>query len=44
VPWPPLVKFVVLLVASTALLLASYALLVRHTVVGRLLNGPRTRG
>jgi hypothetical protein len=44
VPWPPLVKFVVLLVASTALLLASYALLVRHTAVGRLLNGPRARG
>jgi glucan biosynthesis protein C len=43
VPWPPLAKLVVLLTGSTALLLASYALLVRHTVLGRLLNGPRAR-
>jgi hypothetical protein len=42
-PWPPFVKFVVLLAVSTALLLASYRWGVRDTVVGRLLNGPRTR-
>ena len=42
-PWPSVVKFVVLLAVSTALLLASYQWGVRDTVVGRLLNGPRTR-
>jgi len=41
VHWPPVVKFAVLLGASTALLLASYALLVRRSALGRLLNGPR---
>jgi peptidoglycan/LPS O-acetylase OafA/YrhL len=42
-PWPPVVKFAVLLAASTALLLASYRWGVRDTVVGRLLHGPRPR-
>lgn len=42
-PWPPVVKFAVLLAAATALLLASYRWGVRDTVVGRLLHGPRPR-
>ncbi len=40
-PWPPLVKFVVLVVGSTALLLASYQWCVRRTWIGVLLNGRR---
>jgi len=40
-PWPPLVKFVVLVVGSTVLLLASYEWCVRRTWIGVLLNGRR---
>ena len=42
-PWPPVVKFALVLAASTGLLLASYDLFVRYTFIGRVLNGPRTR-
>jgi peptidoglycan/LPS O-acetylase OafA/YrhL len=41
VDWPPPVKFLVLVVGSTALLLASYEWCVRRTWVGVLLNGAR---
>lgn len=40
---PAPVKFAGLLVVSTAVLLASYQWGVRYTIIGRLLNGPRTR-
>jgi glucans biosynthesis protein C len=39
--WPALVKFGVVLVIGFGLMFASYELLVRHTFVGRLLNGRR---
>lgn len=42
-PWPAPVKFVVLVAASTALLLASYRWGVRDSAIGRLLHGPRRR-
>ena len=39
--WPALVKFGVVLGIGFALMFASYELLVRHTFLGRLLNGRR---
>lgn len=43
-PLPAVVKFVLIIAASTAVLLLSYQLLIRYTWVGSMLNGPRTRG
>ena len=42
-PLPGLAKFGLLVVGSTAILLASYEWGVRYTFVGARLNGPRTR-
>ena len=42
-PLPALVDFVVMCVAVTALLLVTYRYVVRYTVIGRLLNGRRSR-
>lgn len=39
----PLLKFLILTLATTALLLLSYRSLIRHTPIGTLLNGRRTR-
>lgn len=39
--WPPSLKFLLVMVVVTLLLLASYRWLVRYTWVGTLLNGPR---
>ena len=39
VDWPPLLKFVVLTLGSTALLLLSYEFCVRRTWLGAMLNG-----
>jgi hypothetical protein len=41
---PALVKFTLLVAGTTVILLLSYQWLVRYTWVGRLLNGPRSRG
>jgi glucan biosynthesis protein C len=38
-PWP--VKFVVILAVAFPLMLGSYQLLVRHSFIGAILNGPR---
>jgi peptidoglycan/LPS O-acetylase OafA/YrhL len=40
---PALAKFVLVCVATSAVLLASYQWLVRYTPIGTLLNGPRQR-
>ena len=40
-PWPPSLKFLLVMVVVTLLLLTSYRWLVRYTWVGTLLNGPR---
>ena len=40
-PLPAGVKFLIILTAVTAILLASYRWCVRYTVIGTLLNGPR---
>lgn len=44
-PWPvnAVTKFLLINVVVTVLLLASYQLLVRHTFIGVVLNGPRKR-
>jgi peptidoglycan/LPS O-acetylase OafA/YrhL len=42
-PLPALVKFVLIVVVSTAFLLWTYEYLVRYTWLGRFLNGPRQR-
>ncbi|MBB4659118.1 acyltransferase family protein [Parvularcula dongshanensis] len=42
-PWPAPAKYAVILGATLALTLASYQLLVRHSFVGSLLNGPRRK-
>lgn len=42
-PWPAVVKFSAICLVSCLLLLLSYQWCVRHTWVGRLLNGPRER-
>lgn len=44
-PWdvPAFIKFFVVCVLTTLILLATYQYLVRYTWVGRLLNGPRKR-
>jgi len=40
-PLPGIIKFLLILVAVTAVLLVSYAWCVRPTIIGRILNGPR---
>jgi peptidoglycan/LPS O-acetylase OafA/YrhL len=40
-PLPGGIKFLLILVAVTAVLLVSYAWCVRPTIIGRILNGPR---
>ncbi|MHC4608614.1 MAG: acyltransferase family protein, partial [Planctomycetota bacterium] len=42
-PLPAFVKFTLVLVGTTALLLVAYRYEVRYTWIGRMLNGPRTR-
>jgi hypothetical protein len=39
----PAVKFLLVCVAASALLLATYSTFVRYTPIGTLLNGKRTR-
>jgi surface polysaccharide O-acyltransferase-like enzyme len=43
-PLPGGVKFLLILVGVTAVLLVSYAWCVRPTIIGRILNGPRGSG
>jgi glucan biosynthesis protein C len=38
-PWP--VKFAVILAVAFPMMLGSYQLLVRHSFIGAILNGPR---
>jgi hypothetical protein len=40
-PWPPSVKFFLVMAVTALLLLVSYRWLVRYTWIGTLLNGPR---
>lgn len=40
-PWPPSLKFLLVMAVVTVLLLASYRWLIRYTWMGTLLNGPR---
>ncbi|MEL6149872.1 MAG: acyltransferase family protein [Chloroflexota bacterium] len=40
---PALVKFIMIIVVTTAILLAMYDLFVRYTFIGTFLNGPRQR-
>ena len=40
-PWPPSLKFLLVMAVVTLLLLTSYRWLVRYTWIGTLLNGPR---
>jgi peptidoglycan/LPS O-acetylase OafA/YrhL len=40
-PFPGEAKFLLILVAVTAVLLVSYAWCIRPTIIGRILNGPR---
>jgi peptidoglycan/LPS O-acetylase OafA/YrhL len=42
-PLPAVVKFALIVVSVTGVLLLSYEWIVRYTWLGRLLNGPRTR-
>ena len=42
-PWDSLLKFAVVNTGSLAILFASYQILVRHTFIGAILNGPRNK-
>jgi hypothetical protein len=41
VGWPPLLKFLVVITVATAVCLATYQIIVRHTLIGLVLNGRR---
>jgi peptidoglycan/LPS O-acetylase OafA/YrhL len=41
VTWPPLLKFLVVITVTTAVCLATYQIMVRHTFIGLVLNGRR---
>jgi peptidoglycan/LPS O-acetylase OafA/YrhL len=43
-PMPAVMKFVIICTAVTGVLLIAYQTMVRYTWIGRMLNGPRTRG